>query len=237
MSGLFGFLAHLSLGPLVFYSSVCKSALVISGISFYGVMEVGVIFSYGDFVLACFGRKVCFLCVGACPHLSSTALLWSCCGHLVASWLDGAMLRTGTLAFPCTAHAPVFPEGVPPSANGGGHVPSHSRSLLMLFPAPAPDAPSLANGSHLVVIGNLRTPDDLVNIAVLQGSEYFLGCQSHKHEPCGVVKKRMLEVEEEYASFTPWCPGPRPCPPPSSPGQEWDVVNPSLGFVTGFSAT
>lgn len=176
-----------------------------------------------------------------------TFLPLPCFGVVAAtSWPRGLTGRCfaqvhSSLAFPCTAHALVFPEGVLPSVNGGGHVPSHSRSLLMLFPAPAPDAPSLANGSHLVVIGNLRTPDDLVNFAVLQGSEYFVGCQSHRREPCGVVKKRMLEVEEEYASFTPWCPGPRPCPrpcpPPSSPGREWDVVKPSLGFVTGFSAT
>lgn len=113
MSGLSGFLAHVCLGPLVFYSSVCKSALIISGISFLCVMEVGLIFSYGDSVLACFGYKVCFLCAGTSPFLSSTAMLWSRCGHPVALWLDGAMLRTGTL-FPAPRRAPVFPEGVRP---------------------------------------------------------------------------------------------------------------------------
>lgn len=60
----------------------------------------------------------------------------------------------------------------------------------MFFPAPAPDAPGLANESRLAVLGSLRTPEDLVNFAVLQGSEYFVGCQSHRREPCSVVLKK-----------------------------------------------
>lgn len=79
------------------------------------------------------------------------------------------------------------PRALPSDLSGGGHVSAHSRSLglcsLHQFQTPwLCKRKSL--GNHWQII---NTKGFL--LVVLQDFEYFLGCQSHRHLPCNIIKK------------------------------------------------
>ena len=95
----------------------------------------------------------------------------------------------------------------PSSVSGGGHISSHSRSFgcCSLHQSQMPWLyKQKPLGNHWQ---NTNTRGLL--LVVLQDFEYFLGCQSHRHLSCNVVKKKKKDSGNRgrihiIYSLVPW---------------------------------